>query len=88
VLFGNEEATKPLRDINATRRRRQGKQKERSQPKLVSVVEKGMYDHDPNSVQAYAVAYFLRWRCTALCDSKTAVLPGDGEQAHYKNFFA
>ena len=46
-----------------------------------------MYDHDPNSVQGYAVAYFLRWRCTALCDSKTAVLPGDGEQAHYKKFF-
>ena len=38
--------------------------------------------------QAYAVAYFLRWRCTALCDGKTAVLPGDGEQAHYKFFFA
>ena len=74
--------------INATRRRRQGKQKERSQPKLASVVEKGMYDHDPNSVQGYAVAYFLRWRCTALCDSKTAVLPWDGEQAHYKFFFA
>ena len=73
--------------INATRRRRQGKQKERSQPKLASVVEKGMYDHDPNSVQAYAVAYFLRWRCTALCDSKTAVLPEDGEQAHYNFFF-
>ena len=46
-----------------------------------------MYDHDPNSAQAYAVAYFLRWRCTALCDSKTTVLPGDGEQAHYNFFF-
>ena len=41
-------------------------------------------DHDPNSVATSSwCSTFLKWRCTVLCDSKTAVLPGDGEQAHY-----
>lgn len=84
VLFGNEEARMPDLEEISMQPVEEGKESKRNKSAwLASVVEKEMYDHDPISVQAYAVAYFLRWRCTALCDSKTAVLPGDGEQAHY-----